>query len=314
MMIIVIILISLAIITGLYVAINWAPELTVEELRGRWGNAPSVFLDVAGKKVHLRDEGPRNDPTPLVLLHGTGHSLHTWDGWVAALKGARRVIRFDLAGCGLTGPAADDRYSIDDDVRLVVAILDRLGIDRCVLGGNSLGGLIAWRTALEHPERVEKLILVDADGYRIAPKSVPLAFRFARLPMSYWLISHTLPRGLVEQTLRNVYGDPTKVTAEAMLRSRELTRREGNRRAFVLRARQEPQLGDLSHRIAELKMPTLIIWGGRDRLIPRESAQRFHRDIAGSALVMFEDLGHMPQEEDPGRTAEAVQRFLASPA
>jgi pimeloyl-ACP methyl ester carboxylesterase len=304
------ILIAIVILTGLYVAISWAPERSVEDLRSRWGPAPSVFLNVAGTKVHLRDEGPRDDASPIVLLHGTVSSLHTWDGWAEALRGKRRVIRFDLPGFGLTGPSPDRIYSLDNDVCLVIAILDSLGIERCVLGGNSLGGDIAWRTALAYPSRVEKLILVDSDGYATRPISMPIAFYFAGLPMIDWMVRNTLPRGLVEQGLRNVYGDASKVTPELMIRSRELTRCEGNRWALIERGRQWRRPDPLAQRIAELKLPTLIIWGGRDRLIPPDTAERFHHDIADSTMVIFDELGHMPQEEDPVRTIGAVKQFL----
>jgi pimeloyl-ACP methyl ester carboxylesterase len=309
MMIIGGILIALAILVGLYVATTWAPERTVEELRARWAPAPSVFLNVAGMRVHMRDEGPRDDASPIVLLHGTASSLHTWDGWAEALRGKRRVIRVDLPGFGLTGPSPDGIYSVDNDVRLVIAILDSLGIERCVLGGNSLGGSISWRTALAHPSRVEKLILVDSGGYPTRPTSKPIAFYLGRLPMIDWLVKHTLPRSLVEQGLRSVYGDPSKVTPELVDRSRELIQREGNRRALIERGRQQ-RPATLAHRIAELKFPTLIIWGGRDHLIPPDTAERFHHDIAGSTMAIFDDLGHVPHEEDPARTAAAVKQFL----
>lgn len=303
-------LITIAILTVLYVAMNWAPERTVEELRARWGSPPSVFLNVAGVKLHLRDEGPRDDASPIVLLHGTISSLHTWDGWAEALRAKRRVIRFDLPGCGLTSPVPDRIYSADNDVRTVIAILDSLGIERCVLGGNSLGGGIAWRTALAYPTRVEKLILVDSEGYPTRPISMPIAFYFKGLPTIDWMVRNTLPRGLVEQGLRNVYGDASKVPLELMARSRALTQCEGHRRALIERGRQWRRPDPLARRIAELKLPTLIIWGGRDRLIPLDAAERFHHDIVDSTMVIFDDLGHMPQEEDPVRTIDAVKQFL----
>ena len=304
------ILIAIIVLIGLYIALNWAPELTVEELRQRWGTSPSIFVKVAGMQVHLRDEGPRNDPRPIALLHGTLSSLHTWDGWADALKSERRVIRFDLAGHGLTGPSPDG-YSIDADVRMVVAVLDALSIGRCVLGGNSLGGHIAWRTALEHPSRVEKLILVDSDGYPTRPISRPIAFYLSGVPTINWMVRNTFPRGLTEQGLRHVYGVPKKVTPELIVRYRMLTRRTGNRQATIERLRHWRRPGtDLSFRVAELKLPTLIVWGGRDRLLPPSSAERFNKDIADSKLVIFDDLGHLPHEEDPARTVRAVKQFL----
>jgi pimeloyl-ACP methyl ester carboxylesterase len=302
-----------AIVLGLavFVAANWAPEKSVEEL-ARWAPPPSTFVAVDGFDVHLRDEGQREDASPIVLLHGTGSSLHAWDGWVAALKSRRRVIRYDLAGFGLTGPSPDGTYSLDHDVRLLIAILDKLGIQRCVLGGNSLGGAIAWRASLAHPARVEKLILVDAGGYPPHAASIPLGFRLARLsrlPLAATILEHILPRRLVAQGFRSIYGDPSKVTQEQIDRSVELTQRAGNRRALLARAAQR-RTGILAERIPELKLPTLILWGGRDRLIPPDDAERFHRDIAGSTLAIFEDLGHAPEEEDPARTVAAGRRFL----
>jgi pimeloyl-ACP methyl ester carboxylesterase len=303
------VVVALALLIGAFVVATWVPERTVEDLRSRWAPPPSVFVGVAGMKVHLRDEGPKEDRHPIVLLHGTGSSLHAWEGWAEALKGRRRVIRFDLPGFGLTGPSPDGIYAIDNDVGLVIAILDHFGIERCVLGGNSLGGTVSWRTALSYPSRVEMLILVDSGGYPAHPTSVPIGFQLARIPGINRLLQNTLPRSLVEQGLRNVFGDPSKVTQELVDRSVELTQREGNRRALIERYTQR-ESATLAHRIPELKLPTLIIWGGRDRLIPPDDAERFHHDIAGSTLVVFDALGHAPEEEDPAQTVLAVKQFL----
>ncbi len=148
----------------------WAPDKPVSALTARWAQPPSRFLPVGAMQVHLRDEGPRDDPTPIVLLHGTADSLHTWDGWSAALRTQRRVIRFDLPGFGLTGPHPHADYSIDADVRFVLAVLDQLGVHSVVLGGNSLGGQIAWQTAIAQPQRVRQLVLVDAAVICCAPQ------------------------------------------------------------------------------------------------------------------------------------------------
>lgn len=301
--------IVLVLALAIFIAANWAPEKSVAELQARWAPPPSTFLDIAGMKLHVRDEGPRDDQSPIVLMHGTGSSLHAWDGWAGALKAKRRVIRFDLPGYGLTGPSPDNTYGLDKDVDVVIALLDKLGIERCVLGGNSLGGAVTWRTALAHPARVEKMILVDAGGYPFHSTSVPIGFRLARLSGVGWLLQNTLPRSLVEQGWRNVVGDPKSVTLEMIERSIELTQREGNRRALIERFKQRPS-GSMAHRIKELKQPTLVMWGGRDRLIPPDDAERFHRDIAGSTLIIFDDLGHAPEEEDPARSVAAVKKFL----
>ena len=194
-------------------------------------------------------------------------------------------------------PASRHRRTIGTSNELSVPDLDRLG------------GAVAWYTALTHPCRVEKLILVDASGYPDHPISVPIGFRLARVPALTWLLKNTLPRSLVKQGLRNVFGDPGRVTQEMIDRAVELNQRKGNRQALADRLRQS-RPGALFERIRELRLPALILWGGRDRLIPPEDAERFHRDIIGSTLMIFDDLGHAPEEEDPTRTVEAVKRFL----
>ncbi len=295
---------------GAALALSWAPDRSVAELSARWAAPPSQFVGIGGMRIHLRDEGPRDGGTPIVLLHGTSASLHTWDGWAESLRETRRVIRFDLPGFGLTGPTPDGVYRIERYVETVVALLDHLGVRRAVLAGNSFGGQVAWQTALAHPQRVERLILIDAAGYPLAPEEVPIGFRIARTPWLGPLMRVVLPRGFIESSVRNVYGDPSRVTPELVDRYFELTLRTGNREALRQRFAQA-QAGPGAERIRELQLPTLILWGGRDRLIPPADGERFARDIAGSELVVFEDLGHVPHEEDPARTLEAVRSFLA---
>lgn len=293
-------------------AATWAPDRSVAQLSARWAQPPSQFIAVNGMQVHLRDEGPRNDPLPIVLLHGTSASLHTWDGWVDALKDQHRVIRFDLPAFGLTGPDPHDDYSIAAYVRLVAGVMDALGVQRCVLAGNSLGGQIAWGAALAMPQRVRQLVLVDAGGYDFVPTSVPIGFRIARTPVLRDLMTHVLPRGTVDSSVRNVYGDPGKVTRELVDRYYELTLRAGNRHALA--HRMDQRMGGDEASIRQLKLPTLILWGGQDRLIPPDNAKRFATDITGASLVVFDALGHVPHEEDPAVTVAAVKAFLARPA
>ena len=302
---------ALAMLAAIGIAASWAPDLPLSALRARWAPPPSAFIEVDGLQVHYRDEGPRDDPVPIVLLHGTSASLHTWEGWAAALRGTRRVVSFDLPGFGLTGPSASGDYSDAAYVRFVLQMLDVLKLPRVVLGGNSLGGAIAWETAAAAPQRVAQLILVDAAGYAFVPKAVPLGFRIARMPLLSSLTSHLLPRSAVEGSVRNVYGHPQRVTAEIVDRYMAMTLRAGNRRALAQRMAQLDR-GENAARIATLRVPTLILWGGQDRLIPPENATRFAHDIAGSTLVLFDDLGHVPQEEDSQRTVAVMQRFLAA--
>ena len=303
---------GLLVVVAVALVATWAPDQPVEALKPRWAQPPSQFIAIDGMQVHLRDEGPKDDPLPIVLIHGTSASLHTWEGWATALRGQRRVIRFDLPGFALTGPNRQNDYSVDAYVRFVTAVMDQLGVQRFVLAGNSLGGQVAWATAVALPQRVARLVLVDASGYppesaSVAP-TLPLGFRIARMPALRVLTQYTLPRSVVEKSVRNVYGDPAKVTPELVDLYVDMTLRAGNRKALGRRMDQgyTGQLADLK----ALTMPTLILWGGRDRLIPLEFGQRFARDIAGSRLVVFDDLGHVPHEEDPVRTVAVVKTFL----
>ncbi len=310
--------VSLALLATIFVTVIgvliafWAPDIPVDALKTRWATSPSTFVAINGMQVHLRDEGPKNDLTSIVLLHGTSASLHTWDGWVSVMAKERRVMRFDLPGFGLTGPAPDDDYRLASYTKFVAATLDALNVKKVILVGNSLGGNIAWATAATYPERIERLILVDAAGYAFTSASIPLGFRIAQMPVINQLMSKILPRSLIEGSVKNVYGDPSKVTDALVDRYYDLSLREGNRRALGLRFSQM-QRGDQAEKIATLKLPTLILWGSHDHLVPVANAHHFHRDIAGSQLQIFEGLGHVPHEEDPQSTVAAAMKFIAMP-
>lgn len=293
----------------LLVMLCWAPPRTPAELMPRWAAAPSQFLALEGMQVHFRDEGPRDDALPIVLLHGTSSSLHTWDGWVRQLALTRRVIRLDLPGFGLTGPFANGDYAPDHYVRTLAAFLDALHVSQLVLAGNSFGGSVAWHAALAWPGRVRRLLLIDASGYPPAPQSVPIGFRLARQRWMLPIVEYTLPPRTIESSLRNVYGDPARVTPALVERYRELSLRAGNRSALL--ARMKLTAGADSGRVVGVKQPTLILWGDQDRLIPLAFAQRFHADIVGSQLVVLAGLGHVPHEEDPARSLVPARAFLA---
>ncbi len=303
----------LLMVGALAVPLMQAPDRAVETLVARWAPPPSEFLDLQGQLVHYRDEGPRGDPAPIVLLHGTSASLHTWEGWAKALRGQRRVISLDLPGFGLTGPFtgayAGQSYTGDNHARFVLDLLDKLGVARFVVAGNSLGGEVAWRLAALAPQRVAQLVLVDAVGYPLTTDGLPLAWRLARLPGLGYLSEHFLPRALIVQGLRAVYADPAKINDALVDRYFELSLRTGNRTALVQRLQQWSPADGVVH-VTGISAPTLILWGGRDQVVSPELGQRFVADIPGSKWVVFDDLGHVPQEEDPARTVAAVKAFL----
>jgi pimeloyl-ACP methyl ester carboxylesterase len=282
------------------------PDIPVGELLATYATPPSRFLELEGMRVHVRDEG---QGPPLVLLHGTGASLHTWDGWVAAMKSHRRLVRLDLPGYGLTGPAPDGDYRPERYARTVAAVMDQLGIPRADIAGNSLGGRIALVLALDHPGRVRKLVLLDAGGFADTPP--PALFAMARNPVGKVLLQYLTPELLVRRNLRDVYGDPDRVDEVTVRRYQDLSRRAGNRAALVARL-NGPAPPVLAGRLGELRLPVLIQWGAKDRWIPLAHGEGFQRAIAGAQLAIYPDAGHVPMEEIPVVTARDADAFLGS--
>jgi pimeloyl-ACP methyl ester carboxylesterase len=295
----------MAVVVGVGLARRMRDDIPLDVLRARWATGASRFVDVDGMQVHYRDEG--SGPT-IVLLHGTSSSLHTWDGWVSELSQRYRVVRFDLPAFGLTGPSPTRDYSVGAYAAFVDHVTTRLGLGTFVLGGNSLGGRIAWNFAALHPERIRGLVLVDAAGYPSTASGRPWAFRLAEHHMLPRILTRLDPRPLVVDGLRKSYGDPARIQSSVVERYVELSLRTGNREAFVDRMQTDSR--DDSARIASLRTPTLVLWGAKDRLIDPKSAERFGHDIPGAKVVIYDDLGHIPMEEDPKRTVRDVEAFL----
>lgn len=296
-----------------FLVTHYRADIPVATLRAEYAGSGARFIEVDGATIHLRDEAPAggaDSRPPLVLIHGTASSLHTWDGWADRLGDTFRIVRFDLPGFGLTGPNAENDYRITRYVRTLGALLDRLGIERADVAGNSLGGHVAWRFALAAPERVRRLVLIDAAGYpQVDEKGNVLDV--GRLPLVRRLLRKVTPRFLVEDGLRDVYADDTKVTPALIERHYRLLLREGNRDALIARLAtpQEDRRADLP----EVRQPTLVMWGAEDAWIPSEYARRFAADLPNATVEVYDGLGHVPMEEDPERTAADVRAFLTAP-
>jgi pimeloyl-ACP methyl ester carboxylesterase len=171
---------------------------------------------------------------------------------------------------------------------------------------------VCWATAAAHPDRVKALVLVDSAGYPRAAKSIPLGFRLAMLPGFNRLMLVTLPRRVVQRSVENVFGDPSKVTPQLVDRYFELTLRAGNRAALPQRLSHAVSASNPKAELSKVRAPTLVLWGGKDLLIPPEQGDAFVRDIAGAKLVRFEALGHVPQEEAPAESLKPVLDFLTA--
>ena len=304
-----ILFVSLSVLVVTY----WKNDLSLEYLKSKYANEESEFMPINGVKVHFRDQGIASDSLPMVLIHGTAASLHTWEPWVSELKESKRIITFDLPAYGLTGPNANHDYSQKAYVEMLDSLLIKLKIKKCILGGNSLGGSVTWNYAIAHPEKIEKLILVDAGGYPLKSNSVPLGFKLAKIPLLSNLLEYITPKAMIESSIKNVYFDPSKVSKELIDRYFELTLRAGNRKAFkerMVSPKNTTNLNNTSELIKTIKVPVLVLWGDSDQLIPVESAYKFHSDLPNDTLVILKNLGHVPMEEDPKASLIAVKEFI----
>lgn len=301
---------SLLLILLVYVAFNYQADVPIAKLTPKYAQPPSQFMELMGMNVHYRDEGPLTDTLPIVLLHGTSSFLQTWDACTAEWARSHRVIRMDLPGFGLTGPAASGDYSIEAYVSFLHAFLTKLNIETFYLAGNSLGGSIACSYAAEYPDQVKKLILIDPARYPITGAKGALAFRIAQIPVINNLFKILTPRNIVRKSLEDVYGDKNLVTDSLVEVYRDMTIREGNRAAMIARLNM-PQASDTAV-IKNLSMPALVIWGELDQLIPVAHAYKFQRDLPNDSLVILKGIGHIPMEESPTIVAPMVAGFIGN--
>ena len=289
------------------------PDTDRAAMIAKYGGPAATFAEGAGgMRVHWRDEGCRDCPA-IILLHGSNASLHTFEPMIAELAGEYRIITYDQPGHGLTGPHPRDDYSAVGMFEALNAVANAARLDRFYLGGNSMGGWVAWRYALAYPERVEGLILIDAAGapLREGETAPPLnlGFRLLRVPLLRPLLSQITPRSLVEKSLQETVAEPAVVTEAMVDRYWELLRFPGNRRASAIRA-NTPREPEFFARLSEITAPVLLLWGAEDKLIVATAATTFDERLPNADVVVLDNVGHIPMEESPAATANAIRRFL----
>jgi pimeloyl-ACP methyl ester carboxylesterase len=284
----------------------WTPDRSRAGLEARYLDASTTLMDVAGTPLRVRDTGPKEAPA-LILMHGFGSSLETWEPWARLLSDNYRVVRFDFPGSGLSEPDRSGDYSDARTLMLLKALMHQMGIERAVLVGNSIGGRIAWKFAAAYPGLVSKLVLVSPDGFA-SP-----GFEYGRapkIPVILQLIKYFLPKQILRSTLLPAYADPVRLSDAKVQRYYELLLAPGNRGALIARMRQT-LLEEPAPLLRRIEAPTLLLWGEADHMIPYSNAADYLRALPNARLVSFPDLGHVPQEESPDESVQPLERFLA---
>ena len=283
-------------------------DISVEDLKNEFTNEHSQFIEIDEVNVHYRDEG---EGFPIVLIHGTAASLHTWDAWTDELKKTNRVIRMDLPAFGITGPNKNADYSIEAYTTFLHSFLEKLKLEKFHLAGNSLGGNIAWNYTADYPSKVEKLILVDASGLP-TNKSQPAIFKMAKTPILNSLFLYITPRFLIKKNIEEVYEDDSKITDELINRYHKMALRVGNRKAFIDRAKTDFKLDTQVNleKLKSIQTPTLLIWGAKDLWIPIANGIRMNEILVNSKLEVLENSGHVPMEENPRESLKLMNEFL----
>jgi pimeloyl-ACP methyl ester carboxylesterase len=283
----------------------WTPDVPRARLEARYMDSPADLRSVGPWQLHVRQSGPPDAPA-VVLLHGFGSSLHTWDAWAQGLATTHRVVRIDLPGSGLSPPDPAHDYRDERSLDMLIALMDSLGLQRASLVGHSMGGRIAWTFAAKFPERVDKLVLVAPDGF------ASFGFEYGKpmvVPATLGLMRHVLPKPLLRMNLKSAYARPEALSDAVTTRYHDLILAPGARQAMLDRLRQTV-LQEPLPLLRQIKAPTLLVWGEADVMIPLSNAQDYLQALQSSRLVSWPQVGHLPQEEAAELSLKAVADFL----
>ena len=279
--------------------------MELKELIEKYTLKDSKFMDLNGIKIHYADQGKGD---VILLLHGVLSSLHTFDYWAKTLSKSHRVIRVDLPGFGLTGPWTDNTYNIKLYTEFIKEFMDKLGINKFHIAGNSLGGWIAWECAVAMEHRINKMILINSAGYITKPK-YPLPFIIAKTPILSKVFNYPLvPKIVVRKILKQVIYDPSILTDEVVDRYYDLAHRKGNLEAFKIITNSKYTQNTNS--LSKIKTSTLVIWGDKDSWISVKDAESFKNDLQNAKVIIYKEVGHIPMEENPEESCKDALDFL----
>ncbi len=281
-------------------------DTSVAEVEAKWATPPSQFVEIDGVRMHYRDEG---EGPVVVLLHANYSSLFMWEPWVVALRERYRVIRLDLPAHGLTGPEPSGNYTLERIQQLFEKFVDEKGLERFTVVGTSIGGTVAMRYTADHPDRIERLVLISPGSLepRVRGRTTP-----ANVPKVADLLGYILPKSFTRFMLTNDYGDPERVTDAVVDEWYEMWMREGNRLAMLNLLRQYVS-GGVEDKIRAVSVPVLLIWGEKNKRVPLALAYETKELLVNSPEVRLEVLpgiGHMLVQEAPEASSQLIRRYL----
>ncbi|MFV0476913.1 MAG: alpha/beta fold hydrolase [Parahaliea sp.] len=308
MTVISVVLALIGLLVLLYLAYpGWVYDKLVQLGRKRGGTVERKVLVNGRLWPYL--EGGRSGAETVVLIHGFGGDKDNWTLYAPFMTEHYRVIMPDLPGFGDNERRIGDDYSIKAQADRLKAFLDAIGIDKCHLGGNSMGGFIVLRFALDYPERLHSLTLLNNAGVRGTAES-ELEQAVARDPLAKPLAVRSLA-DLDRLLVMATYQPPRIPGAFKRVMYERFKPYEVLLDQIFEQMLQSLQEDDMNSKLGDITTPTLIIWGRHDRLIDVSCTQVLQRGIKNSELVIFEDVGHVPMIEQPARTASAQRAFLA---
>jgi pimeloyl-ACP methyl ester carboxylesterase len=312
--------ITLTILAAVFIALLLVPfVLPIAPLKDtvserELADEDSRFVRVGDLDVHYKAHG--EGERVALLLHGFGSSVFTWEEVLDALPEEWRVIAFDRPGFGLTSrPLAwqgDNPYAPEAQRRLLLDLMDELGLSEAVLVGNSAGGTLAVEFALEHPERVSSLILVSPAIYEGggAPGWARPLLNLPQMDRLGPLIMRQFGGDPGEAFLRAAYDDESRLTPERLAGHRRALRAHDWDKALweLTKASRAPAVAG---RLSELQLPVLVVSGKEDAIVSPELSTRLARELPNAQLVLLAGCGHLPQEECPQAFVRALEPFLA---
>lgn len=294
------------VVYGLYLR----PDLTVSkaEDKAKYNLPNSHFINYKGAEVHYTESG---SGFPILMIHGYGGSNRDFLVLDSLINDKYRVIRVDMPGFGLSDfPAQPTGHS--NFIKAYAAyfnfMLDTLHIDSCYVMGNSLGGLMACQLALDHPDLVKKLVLFNSAGYEMEEVMKTANASLLKNSLAQQVVSKGVPKFFVKMGVKRVVYDASKLTPEKVQRVADFWNREGNMAHLVALATTDTFPDEST--IKSIACPTLIFWGKQDKIINLKYAERFHTDIKGSELIVYDSCGHVPMMERPEEVKLEVLRFL----